>query len=109
MSTAVLTLSETAFDAHVIDNPRPVLVDFYAEWCAPCKSMAPVIAELAEAYRDRLDVYKVDVDQSPALANRLGIRAIPTLILFRDGSAAESIVGAASKGTLETLIQAHTS
>lgn len=85
-----------------------MLVDFHAEWCAPCKAIAPVIADLADRYRGRVDVRKVDVDANPSLARRFGIRGIPTLILFKNGEIAESIVGATTSNRLESLIDAHT-
>ncbi|MEQ8858479.1 MAG: thioredoxin [Pseudomonadales bacterium] len=108
MTTDIATSNPGSFDADVLHAERPVLVDFYADWCAPCKAIAPVVADLARRYHGRLDVRKVDVDQSPSLASRFGVRGIPTLILFKNGEVAESIVGAASSRRLETLIEDHT-
>ena len=107
-SYSVQTIAEETFKKHVVENPRPVLVDFFADWCGPCKSLAPIVVELADAYRDRIDVYKLDVDKAHALARQLNIRAIPTLILFKNGQAAGSIVGAVSKSDLEEFILNHT-
>ena len=107
MTTEIRTTSPESFDAEVLHADRPVLVDFHAEWCAPCQAMAPVIADLAQRYRGRVDVLKVDVDRSPSLARRYGVRGIPTLMLFSNGEVAESIVGAASARQLGSLIEAH--
>jgi thioredoxin 1 len=108
MTAEIRTSNPEAFDDEVLNADRPVLVDFYADWCGPCKAIAPVVTDLAHRYSDRLDVRKVDVDQSPSLARRSGIRGIPTLILFKNGEVAESIVGATSRNRLESLIEAHT-
>ncbi|MAT82848.1 MAG: thioredoxin [Gammaproteobacteria bacterium] len=107
MTTEIRTTSPESFDAEVLHADGPVLVDFHAEWCAPCQAMAPVIADLAQRYRGQVDVLKVDVDRSPSLARRYGVRGIPTLMLFSNGEVAESIVGAASARRLGSLIETH--
>ena len=95
------------FDADVIHNPRPVLVDFYADWCGPCQSLAPVVAGLAEDYADRVAVRKVDVDTAGELAGRYGVRSIPTVMLFQDGEVVATHIGAASKSALAQLLERH--
>ena len=107
MTTEIRTTSPESFDAEVLHADGPVLVDFHAEWCAPCQAMAPVIADLAQRYRGQVDVLKVDVDRSPSLARRYGVRGIPTLMLFKDGSLAATKVGAAPKGALQQWVEDH--
>jgi thioredoxin 1 len=87
------TFSETGFEEDVLKSDKPVLVDFYADWCGPCKMMAPVIDEIAVKYSDRLTVGKLDVDASPSIAMRYGVMGIPTLGLFRDGQMVDRMVG----------------
>lgn len=107
MATEVRASDSGSFDRDVLGAERPVLVDFHAEWCGPCKAIAPALDALARRYATRVDVRKVNVDENPALARRFGIRSIPTLILFKDGEAAESVIGAASGSRLASLIDAH--
>ncbi len=107
MTTAIRASDTDAFDTDVLTAERPVLVDFYADWCAPCKAIAPVLEAVASRYAGRLDVRKVNVDENPDLARRFGIRSIPTLIMFKQGEAAESIVGAATSIRIAALIDAH--
>ncbi len=93
----ILTLTESNFDQEVLKSPTPVLVDFWAEWCGPCKMVAPILDELAGEYDGRVKIGKVNVDDSQNLATEYGIRAIPTLLLFKDGQVADQIVGLRSK------------
>ncbi|MCS7049352.1 MAG: thioredoxin [Verrucomicrobiae bacterium] len=103
----VLTLTSENFQSEVLQSKQPVLVDFWAEWCGPCKMIAPLMEELAEEYAGRLKVGKVNVDDHHDLATNYGIRAIPTLILFKDGQVRETVVGAPGKRDLERKIAAH--
>ena len=107
MSEHLKKVDTEHFDADVIHNTRPVLVDFYADWCGPCQSLAPVVAGLAEDYADRVAVRKVDVDTAGELAGRYGVRSIPTLMLFQDGEVVATHIGVVSKSELAQLIDGH--
>ena len=93
-------IGDSSFDAEVLKSPLPVLVDFWAPWCGPCKAIAPVVAELAKDYAGRLKVVKVNVDDHPQSPSRYGVRSIPSLILFKDGQVRDHIVGAVPKAHL---------
>lgn len=103
---APLTLTDTTFDTVVNGSSVPVIVDFYADWCGPCKQMAPVFAELARRQRGQSLVAKVDTDRSPAVASRFGIRSIPTIVVMRQGAEVARQVGAAPMSALEQLLRA---
>lgn len=98
-------LTNETFNSEVLISKKPCLIDFYADWCGPCRVMAPVIEELAQKYENRFDVYKLDVDKAGEVAAKYGIASIPTLMFFKDGVMAENIVGIASKDILEKKIQ----
>lgn len=101
---AEITLTKKNFDTEVLHSSVPVLVDFWATWCGPCRMIAPVVAELAEEYAGNLKVGKINVDEEIDLANRFRITSIPTLLLFRDGKLVKTIVGYRSKEQLLPLI-----
>jgi len=88
------TVSDASFDEVVLKSDKPVVVDFFAEWCGPCKAMAPALDQVAEAMKDSVTVVKVDVDQSPGIAQKYNVRAMPTLMVFRGGEVAAQHVGA---------------
>jgi thioredoxin 1 len=101
-SPKIVTLTQDNFAAEVLQSASPVLVDFWAEWCGPCKSIAPVLDELADEYAGKVKIGKVDVDQHQGLAAQYGVRAIPTLLLFSKGQVSEQIVGLRSKRELKS-------
>lgn len=107
MTNQVQTTNRDAFDQDVISSERPVLVDFYADWCGPCRVIGPIVEELATEYDGKINVRKVNVDDNPELAGQFGIRGIPTLILFKDGEPAETVVGVVTKSALAEVIDRH--
>jgi thioredoxin 1 len=106
-SEKVLTLTEANFDSTMKESAVPVLVDFWAEWCAPCKRLAPTIDAVALELDGKLAVGKLNVDDHPGVSSRFGIRGIPTMILFKGGQAVEQIVGLVSKDELKKMVSAH--
>jgi thioredoxin 1 len=102
-SQAILKLTDADFDSQIKSHPH-LLVDFWAEWCGPCRMIAPILDELAAEYATRLTVGKVNVDENREIATRFGIRSIPTLLLLRDGVRVDQIVGAHPKATIKTKV-----
>ena len=96
----MMELNDTNFEAEVIQSKEPVLVDFWAEWCGPCRTITPIVEEIAQQYEGRLKVGKVNVDFANMTASRFGIRSIPSLLFFKGGEVAETIVGAVPKGEI---------
>ena len=107
MSENIKHITDANFDAEVLKSERPVLVDFWAEWCGPCKMIAPILEEVAQQYEGKLVVAKVDVDANQAVPAKFGIRGIPTLILFKNGVPAAQKVGAMAKGQLVQFIDSN--
>ncbi|MBW6512259.1 MAG: thioredoxin [Desulfuromonadaceae bacterium] len=101
----VVQLTDDSFEADVLKSTVPVLVDFWATWCAPCKAIGPMIDGLAEDYEGKVKIGKLNVDENPATPGQFGVRGIPTLILFKDGKVIDQVVGAVPKSQLETLLQ----
>lgn len=99
-----ITLSDENFENEVINSKTPVLVDFWAQWCGPCRALAPVIEEIAEEYGEDLKVGKINVDENPGSPSAYEIRSIPTLIIFKDGAVVERVAGALPKNNITELI-----
>ena len=103
----VIELNDSNFDNEVVKSDKPVLVDFWAEWCGPCKMIAPSVEKISEEYSDKLKVGKLDVDSNPNISSTFGIRSIPTLLIFKNGSPVDQIVGAVSKEVISVKVDNH--
>lgn len=104
-----ISITDETFVTEVLNSDRPVLIDFWAVWCGPCKMIAPIIDEIAQEYNDKLKVCKLDVDSNPKTAMQFGIRSIPTLLIIKDGQVVEQIIGAIPKNKLVDKILNHIS
>jgi thioredoxin 1 len=107
VSDKIVHTSDAAFDADVLENSKAVLLDFWAEWCGPCKMIAPLLDEVADKYEEKLDVVKLNVDENPNVAQKFGIRSIPTLILFKDGAVQAQLMGAMPMRQLEEFLDTN--
>ena len=107
MSENIVQTSDDSFEADVLQSEKPALVDFWAEWCGPCKMIAPILDEAATEYADRMAVVKLNVDENPNVAQKFGIRSIPTLILFKDGAVQAQKLGAMSKSQLTEFLDTN--
>lgn len=107
MSDKIVHLTDNSFDSNVLKAEGSILVDFWAEWCGPCKMIAPILDEIAEEFAGKLTITKLNIDQNPATAPKYGIRGIPTLLLFKNGEVAATKVGALSKGQLKDFLNAN--
>ncbi|HLL72634.1 MAG TPA: thioredoxin [Pyrinomonadaceae bacterium] len=106
-SEFVNDVSDANFEAEVLQSDRPVLVDFWAAWCAPCRMIAPTVAQVAEKYSESARVVKLNVDDNPNVPQKYGIKGIPTLILFKNGKEEERVVGATTKEAISRMIDKH--
>jgi thioredoxin 1 len=100
-------ITDDSFESDVLSSDKPVLVDYWAEWCGPCKMIAPILDDVAKDYGDRLQIAKMNVDENSAVPQKFGIRGIPTLMLFKDGQLAATKVGAVSKAQLTSFLDGH--
>jgi len=107
MSDKIIHLTDDSFDSNVLKAEGSILVDFWAEWCGPCKMIAPILDEIAEEFAGKLTITKLNIDQNPATAPKYGIRGIPTLLLFKNGEVAATKFGALSKGQLKDFLNAN--
>ena len=107
MSEQVIHTSDDNFETDVIKSEVPVLLDFWADWCAPCKMIAPILTEIAEEYKGRLKIAKLNIDENPSIPPKFGIRGIPTLILFKNGTVEGQKVGALSKSQLTAFLDTN--
>jgi thioredoxin 1 len=107
MNAFVKEVTDADFEKEVLQSDKPVLVDFWAVWCGPCRAIAPAVESIAEAFASRAVVAKLNIDDSPLTPQKYGVRAIPTLILFKGGEEVERIMGLTNKGRLAELIEKH--
>ncbi len=101
----VIDVTDQTFEAEVLQSDKPAVIDFWAEWCAPCRQISPIIKDLAEQYGDQVKIVKMDIDSSPATPGKYGVRAIPTILAFKGGEVVQQIQGLRPKGDLEEMIQ----
>jgi thioredoxin 1 len=104
MAEGVMEIEDGSFDSEVLQSDKPVMVDFWAPWCGPCKAIGPVVEELAGTFGDKIKFTKCNVDNNPVTPGKYGIKAIPTLILFKEGNVVEQITGMVAKSKLEEAI-----
>ena len=103
----IVHTSDATFDRDVVKSDKPVLLDFWAEWCGPCKAIVPILDQAADLYQDKIRVAKLNVDDNPATSAKFGIRSIPTLFLFKNGTVAAQKIGAVTRSQLEAFLDAN--
>ena len=107
MNDKIVHTTDGDFDADVLQSDKPVLIDFWAEWCSPCKMIAPLLDEAADEYADKLKIAKLNIDENPNIAQKFGIRSIPTLMIFKDGAPQAQKLGAMSKSQLTEFLDSN--
>ena len=107
MSQKIVHATDSSFDADVLQSDKPVLLDFWAEWCGPCKMIAPLLDEAADQYAEKLNIVKINIDENPNTPQKFGIRSIPTLMLFKDGAVHAQKLGAMSKSQLDEFLDTN--
>ena len=107
MSDKIVHTTDNGFEGEVLGSEKPVLVDYWAEWCGPCKMIAPILEEIAEEYAGKVTIAKLNIDDNPQTPPKYGIRGIPTLMLFKEGNVEATKVGAVSKSQLSAFLDAH--
>jgi thioredoxin 1 len=101
----VAEVTDQNFQSEVLDSDQPIIIDFWAEWCAPCRQIAPIISELAEEYGDRVKIVKMDIDAHPNTPGQYGVRAIPTILAFKNGQVVEQLQGARPKADFKKMVE----
>lgn len=107
MAENITDVSDDSFESEVLNEEQPVLVDFWAEWCGPCKMVAPVLEKIAEEYNGKIKIAKLDIDKNPATPSKYGVRGIPALMLFKAGNVEATKVGALSQSQLSAFLESH--
>jgi len=103
-SDALIELSDSTFESEVVNSDVPVLVDFWAPWCGPCRAIAPIVEEISSSYEGKIKVGRLNVDENQSTTMKFGIRSIPTIIMFKGGEAVDQIIGAVPKGEIERVV-----
>ena len=101
----ILDVTDQSFEAEVLNSDTPAIIDFWAEWCAPCRAIAPIVKDLADAYGDKVKIVKMNIDENPSTPAKYEVRAIPTVLAFRDGEVVEMLQGARPKAAFEEMVQ----
>jgi thioredoxin 1 len=101
----VVEVTDQSFDAEVLNSETPTIIDFWAEWCAPCRAIAPIVKDLADQYGDKVKIAKLNIDENPSVPGRYGIRSIPTVLAFKDGAVVDQITGARPKSAFEQMVE----
>lgn len=101
----IVDVTDQNFEAEVLNSDTPAIIDFWAEWCAPCRAIAPIVKDLADQYGDKVKIVKMNIDENPSTPAKYGVRAIPTILAFRDGEVVEMLQGARPKGDFEEMVR----